>query len=507
MANLKSISKKDALELLRAKVEAARKTAGVPLRDLPLDELEKRVAGHKLGTNCNGWVNPYGLTDPRNLLLEYQFANSQDKSRFKISLMARQTGKDFTSEEEAAEDCQLKKTEWMIAAPSERQALDSLDQGKIWAEAFNLKVDDYQERREGGSETLLKSAEIIYSNGSRMRAVPGKPDTVRGRSANLLLTEFDFFENPAATWRAVLPSITNPLRGGEKKVRLVTTPNGNGSAAHKIWIKEDGAKMAWSRHLVTIYHAVLMGLPVDIEQLRQAFDDPDGFAQEFLCQFLDTNNVLLPYDLIAMAESADATEMWNMADAGKSNPTFCGVDFGRSSDPTVCWTLQQVGDVLWTREVLVLKSVSSPDQEQILKSRLQAAQRTCFDYTGPGIGLGDYLVDEKRGGFGQWKPSEHKFGKVELFTFSAQSKRLLFPTMRARFKDAQGVCKIRVPISTTIREDLHEMQQVITNGEYNYWSRRTREGHSDRCTALALAVRAAGDLHRTWGGGKGAIVI
>lgn len=38
------------------------------------------------------------------------------------------------------------------------------------------------------------------------------------------------------------------------------------------------------------------------------------------------------------------------------------------------------------------------------------------------------------------------------------------------------------------------MQQVITNGEYNYWSRRTREGHSDRCTALALAVRAAGKI-------------
>ena len=508
MALKNSNSKKDAFEILRARKEAAIKTAGVPLRDVPLEELEKLVAKHKLGTNINGWVNPYEETDPRNLLLEYQFANREDKSRFKISLAARQTGKDFTSESEAAEDCQVKKTEWMIAAPSERQALDSLDQGKVWAEAFDLKVAEYDEQREGGSsETLLKSAEIIFSNGSKMRAVPGKPNTVRGRSANLLLTEFDFFEDPPATWRAVLPSITNPLRGGEKKVRLVSTPNGSGSAMHKIWAKEDGAKMKWSRHLVTIYHAVLMGLPVDVEQIRQAFDDADGFAQEFLCQFLDTNNVLLPYDLIAMAESADATEMWNMADAGKSNPVFCGVDFGRSSDPTVCWTLQQVGDVLWTREVLVLKSISSPDQEQILKSRITAAQRTSFDYTGPGIGLGDYLVDQKRGGFGQWKPEEHKFGKVELFTFTAKSKRLLFPTLRSRFKDAQGACKIRVPISTAIREDLHEMQQVITNGEYNYWSRRTREGHSDRCTALALAVRAAGDLRAGWGGGRGAIII
>lgn len=488
----KTISKKDAFELLRARKEEAFKVAGLPLRDVPLDDLAERVKTHKLGENCNGWKNPYAKDDPRNLLLEYQFANREDKSRFKISLMGRQTGKDFTSESEAAEDCQVKKTEWMIAAPSERQALDSLDQGKIWAEAFDLKVADYQERRDGGSETLLKSAEIIFSNGSRMRAVPGKPDTVRGRSANLLLTEFDFFENPSATWRAVLPSITNPLRGGEKKVRLISTPNGSGSAMHKIWAKEDSEKMRWSRHLVTIYHAVLMGLPVDVEQLRQAFDDPDGFAQEFLCQFLDGSNVLLPYDIIMMAESADATEVWEFDGAGSSHPTFLGIDFGRTNDPTVCWTLQQVGDVLWTREVLVLKNISSPDQEAILKNRIAASQRTCFDYTGPGIGLGDYLVDTRRGGVAEWKPKEHKLGKLELCTFTTGFKREIFPNLRTAFKDPKGVCRLRVPVSTVIREDLHEMQQCITNGEYNYWSRRTREGHSDRCTALALAVRAAG---------------
>lgn len=486
-------TKKDAAEKLRAQIESARQTAGSALREVALEELELRVKGHPLGVNVNGWKNPYPSDDPRSLLLEYQFAWREDKRRFKAGLMSRQTGKDFSSESEAAEDCHARpKTEWMIAAPSERQALDSLDQGKTWAEAFDLKIDDYDEKREGGSDTLLKSAEILYSNGSRMRAVPGKPDTVRGRSANLLLTEFDFFENPAATWRAVLPSITNPLRGGEKKVRLITTPNGSGSAMHKIWTKEDGEKMEWSRHLVTIYHAVLMGLPVDIDQLREAFDDPDGFGQEFLCLFLDGSNVLLPYDIIQLAESADATEARSLGFAGTSHPTFLGIDFGRSNDPTVCWTLQLVGDVLWTREVLVLKNISSPDQEAILKDRIRASSRSCFDYTGPGIGLGDYLVDVKRGGVTEWNPKEHKLGKLELCTFTTGFKREIFPNLRTAFKDPKGLCRLRVPISTTIREDLHEMQQVITNGEYNYWSRRTREGHSDRCTALALAVRAAG---------------
>ena len=62
--------------------------------------------------------------------------------------------------------------------------------------------------------------------------------------------------------------------------------------------------------------------------------------------------------------------------------------------------------------------------------------------------------------------------------------------MRRKF---DAPTKLRVPVNRTIREDLHAMQQVVANGQYNYWAPRTRDGHSDRCTALALCVRAAGE--------------
>jgi phage FluMu gp28-like protein len=480
---------KDAIEQLREQVSAANVAArSNPLWQMELAEMEPMVAAHKLGTTHSGWVNPYPTSDPRSILLEYQFVPFHDRSRAKIQIQSRQTGKDFTMQGEAVEDSLDHVTEWMIAAPSERQALDSLDQGKLWADAFEFHIKDIFEERDGSSsQHLLKSAEILFENGSRMRAVPGKPDTVRGRSSNVILTEFDFFEQPAATWKAILPSITNPLRGGEKKVRIGTTPNGVGSAAHKIFTKDDSKdKLKWSRHLVTIYHAVLMGLPVDVQQIRELMDDEDGFAQEFLCQFLDTVNVLLPYELIAMAESADATEFWNLDDAKAAGNVFMGIDFGRTNDPTVAWTLQRVGDILWTREVLVLDKTSTPDQERILSDRIAASNRVSFDYTGPGIGLGDYVVKTH----GQWKPEEHSFGKVELCTFTSKLKREMFPRLRRAF---EAPTKLRIPISTVIREDLHEMKQVISNGEYNYWAARTKAGHSDRCTALALAVRAAGD--------------
>ena len=69
-------------------------------------------------------------------------------------------------------------------------------------------------------------------------------------------------------------------------------------------------------------------------------------------------------------------------------------------------------------------------------------------------------------------------------------KREIFPKLRRAF---EAPTKLRIPISTEIREDLHAMRQVVKNGEYNCTAPRTAEGHSDRCTALALALRAAGD--------------
>jgi phage FluMu gp28-like protein len=435
------------------------------------------------------WRNPFPSDDPRSMLLEYQHRFFTDPARFKIGLWTRQGGKDFTTEGEAVADCfQRPKTEWMVAAPSERQALDSLDKGKEWAEAFDLAISDYQERREGSSsETLLKSAEIIFANGSRLRAVPGKPDTVRGRSANLLLTEFDFFEDSNATWRAILPSITNPLRGGQKRVRIITTPNGIGGACHKIWTKDEAnSRVKWSRHKVTIEDAVRMGLPVDIEELREMFDDADGWAQEFMCEFLDTASVLLPYELIASCESFEAStaiepDFWQTRGAF---PIDLGIDFGRRRNLTVSWALEKISSALSvTKEVLELANMPTPQQVDILRPRIRKARRVCLDYTGPGIGLGDYLVQEH----GEWKPEQHKFGKIELCTFSNTLKCEIFPKLRMIF-ERHGIL---VPVSVVVREDLHSMNRVVTaSGNITYKAPNTPDGHADRCTAAALAVRA-----------------
>lgn len=435
---------------------------------------------------------------PLDLLMPYQKDWVDDDALFKFGLWARQTGKDFSSACEIARDLKMAQAldkpapDWLIAAPSERQSLESLAKVGEWMEAFDVSIADIREEREGGSGSLLQSKTIELPNGPRVIAVPGRPQTVRGFSAACLITEADFFEDIKATWRALLPSITNIKRGGRKKVRLITTPNGKSGMAWNLYKSEvmepdPKRKLKWSYHRLTIENAVAAGLEVDIEMLREAYkDDPDGFAQECMCEFLDGSNVLLPYDIIALAESFEATQQVEASfwDAASSGPIYLGIDFGRTNDPTVCWAFEDIGGLLVTREVLVLRNVKTPDQQEQLARRIRRAQRVSFDYTGPGIGLGDYLAQD----FGEYKPTAHQFGKIELCTFTVGFKRDIFPKLRRAF---EAPTRIRIPNSTEIREDLHEVRQIITNGQYNYAAPRTAEGHSDRCTALALALRAA----------------
>lgn len=438
-------------------------------------------------------------------LLPYQSRWTNDDSRFKIAVQARQTGKSFQTACEAASSALTDPgTKWVCLSSGERQALEWMEKCKDWAEAFKLSIEHYAEDREM-AQALLRVAEINFANGSRIIAIPANPATARGYSANVILDEFAFHEDPDLIWAAMFPSLTNPLAGTFlrrvranvenkdrnqirrlMKIRVVSTFNGRENKFFKLWEKHK--EIGYSGHFTTIYDAIRDGLPINAEEIRMGLDDPDAWAQEYECVAADTSNVLLPYELIAQAESVSATEVIEPEFFDSNRELFCGIDFGRSNDPTVCWTVELVNDVLWTREVLVLRDISTPKQNEILSRRIRASRRTCFDYTGPGIGFGDYAVMDQR--IGEWKPDEHKFGRLELFRFTPLSKRSLFPSLRQRFQEP---CRVRIPISREVREDLHQMQQLVTNGEYNYWAPKTREGHSDRCTALALAVRAAGE--------------
>lgn len=410
------------------------------------------------------------VNSPLSILLPYQRKWVDDAARFKIGLMARQVGKSFGCSAESVRDCMAKHgTMWVVLSAGERQALEFMEKAKLWAKAFEFAIEDYSETRDS-AEALIKSAEIRWQNNSRMLALPANPNTARGYSANLILDEFAFHENPDKIWRGIYPSISNPLKG-EFKLRIVSTANGKGNKFYDLWTKNQ----KYSHHLITIHDAVKLGLPLDIEELKEGLDDPEGWAQEYECQFIDDASILLPYDVLALCESEQAIESGPLP-VKSENPIYLGVDIGRKHDLTVIWILQRMGDVLWTRGVRVLEKMPFREQLEIIDHLSSIAARVCIDSTGIGMMLAEELTR---------KQGKHK---IEQCQFTAELKNELFTGLRRSFDDKL----IRIPVSRTIREDLHGLQKVTSqSGGIRYIAPHNEDGHCDRATALALARRAA----------------
>lgn len=402
------------------------------------------------------------------ILLPWQRKWVRDSARFKIGLWSRQTGKSFSTSCEAAEDsaAQPKNSSnlWVCLSAGERQALEWMEKAKKWAEALKITVDSYEEIRDSAN-ALMSRSEIRFANGARIIAIPANPDTARGYSGNLVLDEFAIHEKPAEIWAAIYPSITNPLTG-VKKLRIVSTPKGRGNKFADLW--EHNEK--YSKHKVTIEDAVRMGLPIDIEELKAGVDDPDIWAQEYMCEFIDNTSVLLPYELIGKCESD------HISDDGVS-PLFIGMDIGRQKDLSVIVTAAKLGDVLSIVSVDTLRKMPFADQLDILlaKGRERRVQRVCIDSTGIGAMLAEEAA--RKGG-----------GKFEGVQFNVQTKGEMYALMRRKFEERS----VRIPVDRELREDLHAVQRIVsTGGNVTYSAPRNADGHSDRAAALALCCRAA----------------
>ncbi len=423
-------------------------------------------------------------------LFGYQRAFADDQSLFLVGVFGRQSGKSHATgcliaQDITSKDCR----EWMIAAPSERQSLESLEKVKRWLEAFSVA---WEEEIVVLKDSDCKAACIKLDNGSKVYAVPGKPDTVRGFSCNVWLDEFAFFDNPEGTWRAILPSIANPLRGGKKRVVITSTPNGKAGKGQRLFDIVDqnlfnprpNLKQKWSVHLVPLRDAIAQGLPVDYDVLAEGLGEL-ARRQELDCEFLDGAAALLTLAHIVACESDMATFKCDLeATYNNRSDLRMGVDVGRVSDPSVIWTAERVGDLLVTREIHELKNTSHADQLEALRIRIRAVTRVAFDYTGMGIGMGDILVRE----FGEYNPAKHLFGKIQLCTFTTVLKRKIFPALRAAM---DAPCKLRMPYSQALREDMLAYEQAFNGTDYSYEAPRTKDGHSDMCTAAALMIEAS----------------
>lgn len=411
---------------------------------------------------------------PALTLYPYQKRWVQDDARFKIAMFARQCGKTFTSTLELALDCARaeavgQRRRWVILSRGERQAREAMNEGvKLHLAALSAGFKAYDYDWEPG----VRALEVELPGGSKITALPANPDTARGFSANVLLDEFAFHQDSRAIWKALFPVISKP----GLKLRVISTPNGKGNKFYELMT---GANDGWSRHVTDIYQAVADGLPRDIEELKRGAGDADLWAQEFELKWLDEASSWLPFDLITACEHDGA----GRPEHYQGGPCFVGVDIAARNDLFVIWVLEQVGDVLWTRELIERRRVSFAEQDALLDGVFARynVTRACMDQTG----MGEKPVEDAR--------RRHGSSRVQGVLFTGAAKL----DMATRGKDAFEDRKLRIPEGRPeLRADLHKIKKVTgATGAPRFVADSDASGHADRTWACFLALTAADGGH------------
>lgn len=408
-------------------------------------------------------------------LYVYQKRWLQDRARFKIGMFARQTGKTFTTTLELVDDCFAAeaaggRTRWVILSRGERQAKEAIEEGvKKHCKAYALAIREVEGEYKGASGERYTMLDVVLPGGSRITALPANPDTARGFSANVFLDEFAFHADSRKIWTALFPVISNGW-----KLRVTSTPNGKGNKFYELMTDKRLAEV-WSRHTVDIHQAVRDGLPRNVDEMRLALNDEDAWAQEFELKWLDEASAWLSYELIDGVESDHAGIAGNYT----GGACYVGVDIAARGDLFVIWVLEQVGDVLWTREIIARKRISFAEQDALLAGVFQRYRvlRCCMDQTG----MGEKPVEDAK--------RDHGEMRVEGVLFTAQNKLTLATLGKQAFEDR----KIRIPLGVReLRADLHKLQKVVgPTGAPRFVADADEGGHADRAWACFLALNAA----------------
>jgi len=258
------------------------------------------------------------MSEPAIKLTDYQKNWVQDKSRFKIGVVTRQGGKSFGTALEVVLDCLEKTTTWVLLSAGERQSKELMAKAAMHARAAGKVIEEVETEFLARDKTRYKQLETLFPNGSRIIGLPANPDTARGWSANILLDEFALHRDSREIWKAMFPTVTRGY-----KIRIISTFKGKSNKFYELIFsaptlqefngsefKHVGDKGGWSKHFVSIYQAIEMGLelmdeegnPCDPEELRLALNDDDAWAEEFECVPSDEVSAFLTHELISSVE-------------------------------------------------------------------------------------------------------------------------------------------------------------------------------------------------------------
>ncbi len=462
------------------------------------------------------------------ILLPYQVAWIEDESPLKLGDKSRRTGWTWCEAYDAVSR-RYRKTnprnvDYWFSSADESAAMEFIEYCDFFArrlfgtiaDRFTMEVEDPVTKR------VATAFCIRCPNNTKIVAMSSSPRRFRSKGGDVGLDEFDFHDDPEAMYDAA-----SPVTQWGGTLRVWSTPNGVGRVYNR-WVedckrvlrelgiedfsnrflfppyghikakaKELRITPVFSYHRVTILDAIAQGIVEKInsvagtsmtrgeflESCRDKSRSEDAFLQEYMCQPSEDATAWLDYTLIRTCEDDRCPQPGEPLTGYTGGPLYVGMDVGRKHDLTVIWIFEKVGDVLWTRQIVIFVDMTMPEQTEraiaLLKS-LPNWVRACIDIGSFGRSIVEYAQRE----FGEFR--------VEGIDFTLKSKA----DMAIRAKEYCQDRRTRIPVNDQIREGLHKIKKIVTAaGKERFDAERDDAGHADEFWAYALGLLAASEEH------------
>lgn len=394
-------------------------------------------------------------------LYSYQKKFIEDESRFRVWLKSRQIGATYECSGECLIDA-MSGMDQLILSASETQALKWNEEIHKHAEKLGIVLS--------GSTTEIKvpSGATIYIFANNFR-------TVQGFSGSVWMDEFAWYMNPKRIWEAFIPSITSVKQGETKaRITILSTPFEQDSLFHKL-ITDTTKYYMFSRHTTSIYDAVKDGLDVDIQVLKDLFDE-DSWATMYECQFVDDDTSFFPISLIK-----SCVKDYNYYMPNSNARLHSGYDIGRKKDLSVLSSLEKLESKYTLCILDCLKNATFESQRTIIKDHMNVYTNSflCVDRTGIGMDLAE-------------KTESLYPNRSEGIYFTASSKEAMVLNLKKMFEDK----KINIPNDPILIADIHAIKRRAGQKRMLYDADRNAYGHADRFWSLALAAKKLDFLDR-----------
>jgi hypothetical protein len=215
----------------------------------------------------------------------------QSDARRMLLLCSRQSGKSTTCAALAVNQAIYDPGLVLMIAPAQRQS------SELFRKAAGLlrSLDDVPRIVQ---ESALR---LELANGSRIMALPGTEGTIRGYSGAKTVIVDEASRVDDALFTAVRPMLATT----QGRFVALTTPYGKRGWFYEAWEHGDG----WEKTMVTAEQCPRID-PLWLKEERGLIGDW-MFRQEYLCEFVDTDEQFFASDLIAAALTAEVKPLWN----------------------------------------------------------------------------------------------------------------------------------------------------------------------------------------------------